>query len=173
MDEPEPIPMGLVGRIAAYERPESMSIEDFLAATPEELGDPAAEADNIAVNAFYVALFSVMGNTVTTTGLLTAAALALGTSAPGTPGRTNTGLTGSEARKVSLSSVVANPADPPSVVLSYFSPAADGALAILECGLCTSATLGAGQYITHSAFSYNRPGATDIRYDYTLSRSLT
>lgn len=72
-----------------------------------------------------------------------------------------------------------NTADPPSVTLSYYLTAAANAIpitfteAMLYCNGASLTPLTANDQVTHAAFSYTKNTNTDLRIDYTLTRSLT
>ncbi|MCW2687641.1 MAG: hypothetical protein JWR37_2531 [Mycobacterium sp.] len=167
----------LIGYLRAWERPAAVPLAVFQSLSPAAMltvvGRPAAQGINILVNAFYVALFNALGAVSTSTSLMTAAALSVGGSSPASVTRADAAMTGSELKRIPMSSVSVNSVDPPNVTLSYFSAAADGAMNIGEAGLWTSPTIGQGQLISHLAFSYNRPTNQDVSFDYTIARSLT
>lgn len=163
------------GHVALWERPDQMSLREFLAFSGDELldrlGPAAAEADNIFVNGWYADVFTVMtGGTAN----LTVGALCLGTGS-NVVARTDYAMS-SEWNRYSPIAVSVGSTDPTAATLSYYSPASDGAATITEVGLfhggATTAPL-TGRMSTHTAFAYSKPGTQDVRIDYTCTRSLT
>lgn len=167
--------LGLTGVLRGWERPDGMTLDEFLAAPPEELGDPAIEVENIVVNGWYVDILSSMTG-IAAAPSLQVLVLAVGTgSLGGGAARRDAAMVNEWHRYAVISSLV-NTSDPPAATLSFFLPAGDGAVTLTEAGLFhAGATLtpASGRMTSHVAFAYSKASNLDLRVDYTLTRSLT
>jgi len=168
----------LRGTLRAWERPEGMTVEEFMALPCDELrerlGEPVAQAENIVVNNLFYDVLGLMTGAGATS--IAVAALAVGNGAlGGGPARTDSSLVGELKRYLTMSTSL-SATDPISAVFSFFMPAADGAMTLTEAGMFhagSTTAVGTGRMTTHVAFAYSKGATTDTRVDYTLTRSLT
>lgn len=162
------------GELRAWERPPGMGVPEFMAATAEELGEPAAVGHNMFVNGWFADLFNLMGGLATPS--LVVGVVALGTgNMTGLPTRTDTAMA-VEWHRYAPSGVGVNTTDPTNTTFSIFVPASDGAATLTEAGLwhggATTAS-GSGRMSSHAVFNYAKAASTDIRIDYSVTRAST
>ena len=159
------------GVLRVFRRPEGMPLDDFLRAG---VGDFDGEFSNLLTNLWWQDAFNLVAGYSGVS--LQASVLSLGTgSLGGGAARTDTTMV-AEWRRYPVVSVALSSADPPSVTVSFFAPASDGAVTLTEAGLFhASATLvaGTGRLGTHAAFAYVKPNNQDVRIDYAITRSTS
>src|SRR5215471_1753599 len=162
------------GDIRVWTRPNDMSVEEFMSLPPHELPPPEYETHNVVLNQFWSDLQNVMLQGSGTVSLAISI-LVLGTGVVSSVARTDTTLV-TEWRRYPLISGLLVTTDPPTMIASFFIPAADGAQTITEVGLAYAGATTApssGKLATHAIFSYDKPNNQDVRLDYSIARSTT
>jgi hypothetical protein len=158
----------LVGELSIYERPSLISLDEFLSHPGS--GRLAAREHNIVTNQLYVDLLNTLAGSLANPMQVTA--LALGTGVLSSVSRLDTTMALEWNRYAPISQAITE-TDPPSLSLSFFSPATDGVAAITEAGLWASgATLvqGSGLMYSHIQITYSKTATTDVTMTYTLTR---
>ena len=155
------------GFLSVYER-DWEPLEEFR--TTIGCGRRVLVVCNVVTNLFWQDLFQTAAGTPTNSVVI--AYVGLGNQASPSPARTDVTLGNEIARYQSTSFAFSN-ADPPNGVYSFFIPAGT-TQTFTEAGMFhgpASAVLGTGRLTSRVAFSYTQPSNTDVRIDYTLTRS--
>lgn len=133
---------------------------------------PALTRHNVANNQLYDDLLNIMAGNAANSMLISV--LALGDGSLSSVSRTDTALVNEWNRYVPIAQTVAV-SDPPTLTLTFFSPATDGAIILTEAGLFAGGALqntpGSGIMYSHLLFPYSKGSNTDLTFTYTLVRS--
>lgn len=168
-------PVRAEGTLRCWARPDRMPVEVFKSLPLHMRGRPTHSAHNVMTNQWWLDIFSNLGyppgGGATPLQILY---LALGTGLTPVPTRFSPQMI-QEWNRYSPTGIAISNADPPSITLSFFSPAADGAVSITEAGLFYGQATtgpGTGTMASYLVFAYPKSTNQDVLFAYTISRSL-